>query len=40
LKEKTTKGEERNVVINVKWYEFIPISEEEFNKLKKMPLFK
>jgi hypothetical protein len=28
-----------NDKINVKWYDFIPITEEEFNKLKKMPLF-
>jgi hypothetical protein len=39
LKEKK-KGEQRNIVINTKWYEFIPISEEQFNKLKKMPLYK
>jgi hypothetical protein len=39
LKEKI-KGEVRDIVINAKWYEFIPISEEEFSRLKKMPLFK
>jgi hypothetical protein len=29
-----------NDEMNLKWYEFVPISEEQFNKLKKMPLFK
>jgi hypothetical protein len=29
-----------NDEMNLKWYEFVPISEKEFNKLKKMPLFK
>jgi hypothetical protein len=29
-----------NNELNVKGYEFVPIAEEEFNKLKKMPLFK
>jgi hypothetical protein len=39
LKEKKT-GEGKNVIMSVKWYEFIPISDEQFNKLKKMPLYK
>jgi hypothetical protein len=29
-----------NHELNLKWYEFVPISEAEFNKLKSIPLFK
>ncbi|MCS7318060.1 MAG: hypothetical protein NZZ41_07145, partial [Candidatus Dojkabacteria bacterium] len=29
-----------NDEINAKWYEFIPITKEEYTKFKEMPLFK
>jgi hypothetical protein len=35
-----TDLEPPNDEMNWKWYEFIPITKEEFDKLKKMPLFK